>query len=291
LGLGLATQRRGADALLCLSGGGVAFAGLPSAVLIQQSLVFSSEALSRLGVLARARMATIRGEMRVSVAASRVVMVQTPTMGRWVAEAFRVPAKRVVVVEPAPGELPQSKSGSPALSAMRAVPPGRRLLYVGNASPYKNLGIFPDAMRRLRQALPGATLFGTFPPDHPGLGQPGIVALPYLDGGVLREAYESATALVMPSLVETVGLPMLEGARYGLPVVAADRPYAHDVCGDAAEYFDPLDPESLATQLEAVLRDEHRRQEMAERGRALVARRASARPYERMVELVADLAR
>jgi glycosyltransferase involved in cell wall biosynthesis len=291
LGLGRAARRRETDVLLCLSGGGVPPPGMPGVVFLQQSLVFSSEALSRLGFRARCRMAAIRAEMRVSLTASRLVIVQTPTMWRWVVDAFHVSPERVVVVEPEPGELPEAKCGSPALTAMHSVLPDRRLLYVGNASPYKNLEILPAALRGLRLAMPDATLFGTFPPGHPVTSCDGVVALPYLEGAVLREAYETATALVMPSLVETVGLPMLEAARYGLPVVAADRPYAHDVCGNAAEFFDPLDPKSLASRLEMVLRDERRRSEMAHLGRTLVAKRAAVRPYERMIQLVADLAR
>jgi glycosyltransferase involved in cell wall biosynthesis len=35
----------------------------------------------------------------------------------------------------------------------------------------------------------------------------------------------------------------------GLPIVAADLPYARDICGDGAIYFDPHDPGSLQVAL------------------------------------------
>ena len=41
--------------------------------------------------------------------------------------------------------------------------------------------------------------------------------------------YKSATALLFPSTIETLGLPLIEAASFGLPVLAADVEYAHEV--------------------------------------------------------------
>lgn len=41
--------------------------------------------------------------------------------------------------------------------------------------------------------------------------------------------YKSADALLFPSQIETFGLPLAEAACFGLPVIAADLPYAHEV--------------------------------------------------------------
>lgn len=46
---------------------------------------------------------------------------------------------------------------------------------------------------------------------------------------------------------------MLEAMAAGAPVVAADRPYAREICGPAAAFFDPDSPDALFLQLEAVL--------------------------------------
>jgi len=145
-------------------------------------------------------------------------------------------------------------------------------------------------MAVLRRRLPDASLFATVPQEHPIVRADGVHHLPHLPPSTLREAYTLATALVMPSLVETVGLPMLEAASVGTPVVAADRPYARDVCGDAALYFDPLDPESLARQLALILCDETLRLRLAESGHKRAAARSAARPYERLVDLVVEQA-
>src|SRR3989442_11549023 len=73
-------------------------------------------------------------------------------------------------------------------------------------------------------------------PDHMGRVMQGVKQEGFLPtrptlfgyGGSLREAYELATLVVLPSLAETVGLPMPEAMSVGTPVLAADRAYAHD---------------------------------------------------------------
>jgi glycosyltransferase involved in cell wall biosynthesis len=41
--------------------------------------------------------------------------------------------------------------------------------------------------------------------------------------------YKSVDALLFPSQIETFGLPLVEAACFGLPIIAADLPYAHEV--------------------------------------------------------------
>lgn len=41
--------------------------------------------------------------------------------------------------------------------------------------------------------------------------------------------YKSASAMLFPSTMETLGLPLVEAASFGLPILVADVPYAHEV--------------------------------------------------------------
>lgn len=43
------------------------------------------------------------------------------------------------------------------------------------------------------------------------------------------EMYSNADALLFPSFIETFGLPLIEAASYGLPIIASDLPYSHEV--------------------------------------------------------------
>lgn len=61
--------------------------------------------------------------------------------------------------------------------------------------------------------------------------------------------YASADALVFPSLIEGFGLPVVEALACGLRVATSDRGSLPEVGGDAAIYFDPEKPDSIAAAL------------------------------------------
>lgn len=288
-GLGVAARRCGADALLCLSGGGVAPSALPGVTFIQQSLPFAPEVLRRLSLADRVRFAAVRMMMKRSCSNAKGVIVQTRTMKECVSRAFGVPPERVHVVEPGP-TLPLGPEAPRVPAVMARVPADRRILYVGNISPYKNLGVLGRAMPSVRARIPDAVLFATIPAQHFLAACPGVVPLGAMSSVELVEHYRAATVLVMPSLVETVGLPMLEAAAVGVPVLAADRPYAHDVCAGTARYFEPEDPEALSASLAALLLDARSRRELARTAEDRVRRKTDADPYGRMLDIVRGLA-
>ncbi len=64
----------------------------------------------------------------------------------------------------------------------------------------------------------------------------------------LLSMYKASDGLLFPSTIETLGLPLIEAARFGLPVLVADLPYAHDVMSgyDGAQFIAPVDYSSWA---------------------------------------------
>lgn len=66
----------------------------------------------------------------------------------------------------------------------------------------------------------------------------------------LDELYLEAMVVVLPSLIEGFGIPVLEAMAAGIPVVASDIRALREVGGDAASYVPrPLDPASWAEVL------------------------------------------
>lgn len=69
----------------------------------------------------------------------------------------------------------------------------------------------------------------------------------YVSADRLRDLYANATALVLPSLIEGFGVPLLEAMAMGVPVVASDIPALREVGGDAVAFVaHPLDPGAWA---------------------------------------------
>ena len=126
------------------------------------------------------------------------------------------------------------------------------LFYPANAWPHKNHERLFEAVALLRREHRDLRLVLTG--DHDDV--PDFVdARGRVSQNELIEFYRRASALVFPSLYEGFGQPVLEALACACPVACSDLPPLREVAGDAAVYFDPLDPESIAAAtLEAIAR-------------------------------------
>ena len=272
------------DALLCMNGAGLAPAAFPRFALVQQSLGFSREALRTLTRAERLRVSVHHALMRRGCASATRVLTQTSTMCSWVAREFSIPMHRIEVVGASVPVLPPPEMPSPALEPMRAARESARVLYAGSSAGYKNLSTLTRAMPEIRRRIPHTMLFVTT--DRGSIRGEGVVEVGFLGRGALREAYELATLLVMPSLVETVGLPMLEAMSTGTPIVAADRPYAREICGDAAIYFDPASAGDLASTVTRLLSDREMQLNLRSRGKERLEQWSIRAPEKQMLACV-----
>jgi glycosyltransferase involved in cell wall biosynthesis len=83
---------------------------------------------------------------------------------------------------------------------------------------------------------------------------------------LLSRLYAGTAAFIYPSFYEGFGLPPLEAMAYGCPVVASAAGAIPEVLGDAFEYFDPHEPESIASSIESVLFNDSLRRELVKKG-------------------------
>jgi glycosyltransferase involved in cell wall biosynthesis len=90
--------------------------------------------------------------------------------------------------------------------------------------------------------------------------------LRYVPEADLPVLYSAADALVMPSLYEGFGLPVLEAMACGTPVVCSDGGSLREVAGEAALMISPTDVDSLAHALHRVTSDEGLRHDLRARG-------------------------
>ena len=67
----------------------------------------------------------------------------------------------------------------------------------------------------------------------------------------IQKLYETADALIFPSLIETWGLPLSEAKKFNLPIIVSDLNYAHSTIGNyhSVCFFDPYNIKNLASKL------------------------------------------
>lgn len=87
--------------------------------------------------------------------------------------------------------------------------------------------------------------------------------VPYEDMPYL---YKNATSLVMPTLFESVSIPIWEAFYFGVPVVSSNVCALPEQVGDAGLLFDPNDPKDMADKIYKVWTDKDLRKEMVKRG-------------------------
>jgi len=152
---------------------------------------------------------------------------------------------------------------------------GSFVLQVGRVEARKNQAAALAAVER----LDGVTLVVAGPERDASLSEQlrnskRCRVLGMVDQPTLELLYKRAAAVVVPSLYEGFGLPLLEAMARGKVVVAALASSLPEVGGEAALYFnDPADAEHMARVLEVALGD------MALRARLATAARARAAKF------------
>ena len=164
------------------------------------------------------------------------------------------------------------------------------VLAVGTPSRAKNLGVLLEAMARLKRdglklALVGEMERRVFNANRIDL-PPWVSVLGAVSDGELKALYERALCFAFPSRYEGFGLPPLEAMRCGCPTVVSTAASLPEVCGDAALYADPDDPETLARHIGALLDSEELRRDYRARGLARAARFSWDRAAAEFGELI-----
>jgi glycosyltransferase involved in cell wall biosynthesis len=170
-----------------------------------------------------------------------------------------VPAAKVSLCPPGAPAWPRRPEASPQSGY---------ILFMGTIERRKNVGVLLDAYERLlaraASALPELVLAGNATPfgqrwldrlQHPPLR--GVARhLGYVEADRRQSLYQGARLLVLPSLDEGFGLPVLEAMATGVPVVAANRGALPEVLAGAGPLINPENPEDLAAAMDRVLKDD-----------------------------------
>lgn len=150
------------------------------------------------------------------------------------------------------------------------------ILFVGTLEPRKNLlrvlrafqELIKKGLKSHRLVIAGAQGWGKFQIGE-YMVQLGIEDYVELTGRVDDERlfglYQGADFLLMPSLYEGFGLPLVEAMAFGLPVISSNVSSMPEVVGDAGLLVNPLDTKAIECAMSSLVQNQQLKQELGEK--------------------------
>lgn len=184
---------------------------------------------------------------RAIMAVSQPVAVQIRALGL---AGDDVP---VVVAPNAPSPGPAA-TGEVGAAVRRVLDGPPFLLSVASTDPRKNVSrmtrayrsLDPDLRASRPMVLVGGASGGVFASAQSDTDDADVVRLGYVTDVELAALYRAALCFVSTSLDEGFGLPLVEAAAVGCPLLVSDIPTYRWVLGDAATFFDPHDIDTIS---------------------------------------------
>ncbi|MGE0887478.1 MAG: glycosyltransferase family 4 protein [Blastocatellales bacterium] len=256
---------------------------------------------------------------------SRLFWRSKVAIGRWQADAivtvsdysrqgilkhFKTPPDRVFVVgeasDPVFRILPDPRP-TEKLRDLGITGDGRTLVYVGGFSPHKNLDSLVEAFAKIvshpafsdvNLVMVGEYKKEVFHSCYALLKQlisslgiaSRVTFTGYLPDEELVVLLNIASVLVLPSLIEGFGLPAIEAAACGCPVIATKSSPLPSLLGEGGIFVNPASLEELEAALVQVLESESLRERMREAGLQAAANLTWDAAARQMISLMKQVA-
>jgi len=182
--------------------------------------------------------------IRLTLKSNSYIVVQTEWMKNAVIEQFNWNSKKISVIKPNIKNIAVEK-----IPKIDFIDNKFHLFYPANSAVYKNHELIINALKYIKDNQPEIykniilhfTLEGTLNNSRSALLVNLIKDL-QVDEQIKYEGkmpyervlsfYKSCDLMLFPSYIETFGLPLIEAASFGMPILAAEMNYAREVMGD-----------------------------------------------------------
>jgi glycosyltransferase involved in cell wall biosynthesis len=212
------------------------------------------------------------------------VICESRFVGNDIVTHFGIPAARLEVV-PAP-PIASIRSGHLSDAEIAAVKtklglPDQYVFYPAQFWPHKNHLRLVEAFARIASAFPDCRLVLTgkqrdeYERVFARVRELGLADrvqhLGYIEASELAVVYQCATVVAVPTLFESISIPVYEAFSIGTAVCASHVVALPEQVGDAGLLFDPTSPEDIAAAIGRLLGDPALRRTLVERGHRRMA--------------------
>ncbi len=227
-------------------------------------------------------------KVRLALKQADLVLTVSDFAARELEEVLRIPTDQIRVAVEAPAAVyrPSADRAEISAAAARAGLPANAkwLIYVGGFNPHKRVDRIVRAHARLLGERPGEEilllLVGTTTNDvfHGELEhirrtitnvgtEPHVRWLGFVPDEELRHLHSGALALLLPSESEGFGLPAVEAAACGAPIVATTSSPLPQLLEGGGIFIAPGDEDALTDALRVLSHDESLRKRFGETAR------------------------
>jgi len=155
------------------------------------------------------------------------------------------------------------------------LPPRRkneiRLLTLSAYYPHKNLEVIPEVLNFLKKKSDLCFAF-ILTIDNETFNRKfsccknNIINLGPIPIDLCPKLYEESDIMFLPTLIEIFTASYPESMKMKKPILTSDLSFAREICGDAAGFFNPSDPEEIADMIIRVVQDHDYRKSLIHKG-------------------------
>lgn len=202
----------------------------------------------------------IRSVIKRGIYKSDSIITVSQSVKSEICNIFSVPENKICVCH---------NAVKPIFKSFNSTGKDRYILFVGIIAPQKNLSTLIGAFAKLKNK----PKYGNLKLVISGKKDSGMAELEsairmrslekhvsilgYITDSEMVRLYNNAQALVIPSLYEGFGIPIIEAMACRVPVIASDIPVFREIAGDAALFYGhPRDQNLLCEAIDKVLSDE-----------------------------------
>lgn len=204
--------------------------------------------------------------VKKSLSRDTKVVVQIPYIKHRFCKFYDFPAENVYVMFP---DIEDSDTGS--VTPYKWEDNKKHFIYPATAISYKNHITIVRAILKIKEYSPKSLDFikihftinkEDIPKLHNVIIKNNIGQCFDFMGVVeykkLLSIYKNCAALLYPSTIETLGLPLIEAASFGRKIIVSDMEYAHEVLGDynGSEYIPTYDSDAWSQAIINVVSDD-----------------------------------